>query len=143
MKFTRRLRASWLFALGIASSMTVPKVRPGFSDGDFEEVLRDSRMFAVCQGASAAARTAWREARVGTWYRQVVSSWTLLSRTERLRAAFASMVIGGIIALVLRALGPLPVAPLTWVLPVAAVLLGSIGWVAAGVVARAVAAETS
>lgn len=143
MKFTRRLHASWLFALGVASSMTVPKVRPGFSDDDFEELLRDSRMFAVCQGASAALRTAWRQARVGTWYRRVSTCWTLRSRTERVRAAFASMAIGGITALVLRAVGPLPIAPLTWVLPVAAILVGSIGSIAADVVARAAAVEPS
>jgi hypothetical protein len=53
------------------------------------------------------------------------------------------MAIGGVTALVLRAVGPLPVAPLTWVLPVAAILIGSIGSIAAGVVARAVAEEPS
>ena len=143
MKFTPRLRPSWLFALGLASSMTVPKVRPGSSDDDFEEVLRDSRMFAVCHGVSAALRTAWRDAQVGAWYRRMSTCWTLLSGTERLRATFASMAIGGVTALVLRAVGPLPVAPLTWVLPVAAILIGSIGSIAAGVVARAVAEEPS
>jgi len=143
MTFTRHLRTSWLFALGVASSLTAPKVRPGFSDDDFEQVLRGSRMFAVCHGASAALRTAWLEARVGRWYRQVDARLTLLSRTERLRAAFASIAIGGVTALVLRAIGPSPVPPLTWVLPVAAILAGSIGSIAAGVVARAVGVEPS
>ena len=139
----RRLRTWWLFALGLASSIATPKIVPGVSDDDFEEVLRASRIFAVCHGASAVLHTAWREARVGIYYRRVHGSWTALPRTERVRAAFASMAVAGATALWLRTAGPLPVAPLTWGVPVAAVLIGSIGSIGAGVIARALAAEAS
>jgi hypothetical protein len=139
----RTLQRLWVAAVAMAAILTTPKVAPGASDQRFADVISDSWLFAVCRDASRAVSAAWQDARVHTWWRLLMAPVAMSSGAHRVRLAAVTSAVAGCMALALGAMGPVWVAPFTWVLPVAVTLIACVAFAAAGPLSRAIAARCS
>lgn len=133
----------WLAALAMAATLTTPKVTPGASDQSFADVLCDSWLFAAGRNVSRAAGAAWQDATIHTWSRRLMAPVAMSSGAHRVRLAAVTGAVAGLTAFALSAMGPLWVAPFTWVLPVAVTLIACVAFAAAEPLSRAIAARCS
>jgi hypothetical protein len=138
----RRLRI-WQCAVELAAGLTTPRADVAASDRTFEALMRDSWLLSIVHAAAASGRGWWRHARSRTWSLRLGAAWAALTRTERVRVAGMLALVAGLTAEAAQAARPMPVGPLSWVLPIAIAALGFLASIAAGPLARAVADKTS
>jgi hypothetical protein len=138
-----RIRLWWHSAIALASGLTPPRPDVAASDRAAEMVVRESRLFGAVHAAGAAGRRAWPHARSRAWSLRIAAGWAALSGAERVRAAGVAACVGGLTAILVQAAKPVPVGPLSWVLPAAVAGLGLLASIAAGPLARASADKRS
>ena len=133
----------WQSAIALANRLTAPRPDVEASDRAAETVVRDSRLFSLLDAADASVHRAWPHARSRSWSLRIVAGCAALSGAEQVRATGIVALVGGLTAILVQAAKPVPIGPLSWVLPAVVAGLGLLTSLAAGPLARAIADKAS
>jgi len=128
----------WDFAVRALTALTTP-ADTGACDRGVEQLARESVAGNVLHRASTVIRQAW----LASWFRSVAMSLaaalTPSPASASWRVAGWMIAVTGATALGLNQLAPIPLGPLTWVVPSALVALGLLVMAAAAPLSRAAA----
>jgi hypothetical protein len=131
-----RLVRWWSVAEGVAAGLTAPGADVDGRDRDVARLLRSSRLAAAASGVAAAAARAWRGARIRRAACRAISVWAALPPAARIRMAGWAVAVAGATAWLAQWTKPMPVGPLSWLVPIAAAALGALAAAAAHPFAR-------
>ena len=128
----------WDFAVRTLTALTAP-ADTGACDRAVEQLARESLAGNVLHRVSTVARQAW----LTSWFNASVSRLNAVLASSSPAAAWRvagwMIAVTGATALGLNRLAPIPLGPLTWVLPSAIVAAGLIVMAAATPLSRAAA----
>ena len=132
----------WLFTRSALEGLTRPRADVDACDRDIERLAHDSRLGAALHAASRAVEAAWD----GSLARRELSALAAqLAPTAAIgwrMSGWIAVVAGGTI-LGLDALKPVPIGPLSWLLPSVIVFAGALTMMFAAPLARASADRQS
>ena len=138
----KRLFGWWLFAEAAVRLLSAPRKDVARSDREVEQVFRESWLFTSGRAMRARAMRAWADSRVVARTRPIATALVPPDSTARVRVAGVIALVASITALILQALEPTPLGPLTWIVPAATAVAGAAIAVAAGPIARALEDRT-
>jgi hypothetical protein len=121
----------WTLAEHAAARTSLPRTDIARADADIERAFAHTGIGRAAVRFLAMLDRAWTDSRARRAIEPVRSEWTILERTEAVRAVGAAVTVAAAVSLALQALEPTPVGPLSWLLPTLCA--------AAGIVALALA----
>ncbi len=127
----------WSFTRWAIDALTSPRADVAASDGAFLALTRDSLSGAGLFRLSRVVRDAWTHSRARIAVEWMRGDLTPASGTARFAIRGWIAAGAGVTAAVLNAVKPVPVAPLTFLLPAIAIIAGLVTLVAASPLARA------
>jgi hypothetical protein len=130
-------------AHAVASGLITPRTDIAASDRIVEQQLKSSAVAAIVRRAVTPIDAAREASMALSSARQVRAAWLSLPRAARVRATGCVMAIAAITVLLLDAARPGPMAPLLWVVPVTACVLGVLLALAADAFARALSGRSA
>lgn len=132
----------WFFTKSALEGLTQPRADIDACDRDIERLAYDSRIGAALHAASRAIEAAWS----GSFARRELSAVAAqVAPTAAIgwrMSGWIAVVAGGTI-LGLDAIKPVPIGPLSWLLPSVIVFAGALTMILAGPLARAAADRRS
>jgi hypothetical protein len=130
-------------ALSMAAALTSPKPDVAASDRAVETTLRRSRLFRALDTGGSDIRRAWPDARIRTFWLELLHGWNSLTGPERVRAVGIVAFVAGITAVLVQFAGTASARTLIWVVPATVAALGLGASLAADSLARAIADRSS
>lgn len=129
----------WDFAVRAFGALTTPGADIGACDRAVEQLARDSRAGAAVHHVSVVIRNAWTSSAFRSSANALFGTLTPASPSASWRVAGWMVAVVGATAAGLNRLAPIPIGPLTWVVPSALVAAGVFVMAAAGPLSRAAA----
>ena len=129
----------WDFAVRAFTALTAPRADIDACDRAVERLARDSRAGGAVHHASVVIRRAWASSSFRAAACALVAQLTPSSSAVAWRVAGWMVSVIGATVLGLNALAPIPLGPLTWVVPSALVAAGMFVMASAGPLSRAAA----
>jgi hypothetical protein len=122
----------WRFTRLALEALTEPRADVGACDRAMEQLARESRLGAALHRASWIIRSAWSGSRTRT------AAAAIGNRLAPVRVRGWIVAVAGATALGLDAVKPMPLGPLSWVVPSLVVAAGVLIMLLAGPLSRAV-----
>lgn len=133
----------WSFAERAAARLTAPRINADGTDADVGRVLSASRLSAVLSSVVSIFERAWRHAWLAQAARRTITPWLTLPTASKIRMIGWITTVAGGTALLVQALRPMPVGPLSWLLPLTAAAGGALAATTAGLLAGWIASPRS
>jgi hypothetical protein len=141
VEHSRRASSRWLgwwdFALEALDGLTAPKADTSACDRAVEQLARASWVGSLVDRPSVTIRRAWSDSQSHAWASWLARELAPAPPAATLRVAGWLIAVVGATALGLDAIKPMPIGPLSWVVPSGLVAAGLLLMAAAGPVARA------
>lgn len=132
----------WFFTRSAVEALTTPADVEA-CDRSVTELTRESRLAGFIDACSRGAQRAWMHSSTRMGVRALRDALTPDSGAATIRIRGWVAVVTGLTILVLNALKPVPVAPMTALVPVLIVVAGALCMVTAAPLARAAADRRS
>jgi hypothetical protein len=132
----------WLFTRSALEGLTRPRADVDACDRDVERLAHDSRLGAALHRCSRTVDAAWHSSLLRREAAAVIAELSPSAVAGWRMSGWIAVVAGGTI-LGLDAIKPIPVGPLSWLLPSAIVLAGLVTMMLAATLARAAADRRS
>ena len=129
----------WAFALGVLEGLTAPAADTPACDRALEQLARASRLGSLTHRVSWTVRRAWLASRVRAELSRWAGDLTPAAPAAAVRVRAAIVAVAGATAFVLNAAKPMPVGPLSWIVPAALLACGLLAILVAGPLASAIA----
>ena len=127
----------WKFARLSLEALTEPRADVVARDRAMEQLARESRLGAALHRASWIIRSAWRDSRARA------AAAAIGNRLAPVRVRGWIVAVAGVTALGLNAVKPMPLGPLSWVVPSLVVAAGVLIMLLAGPLSRAMSHRNS
>jgi hypothetical protein len=134
--------AWWYFTRSAIEALTAPADADA-ADRAVRNLARDSVLGAALHGASHVVRRSWVDSRFRAWGAALLRALAQESPAQTLRVRAWIAVVAGAAALAFNALKPVPVGPLSTLVPGLVVSVGALVMVMAAPLTRAAADRRS
>jgi hypothetical protein len=132
----------WHFTRSAIEALTAPADTEA-ADQAVRDLAHDSALGAALHGASRRVRNSWATSRLRAWGDAVGSALTLESPAQTLRVRGWIVVVAGAATIAFNAAKPVPVGPLSAVVPALVMAAGAVVMFMATALARAAADRRS
>jgi hypothetical protein len=140
-----RRRARWLLwwalAEHVASRTSAPGTDVSLSDARIERAFTRSAIGRAADWLLTIAGRAWLDSRVHRAIVPLHREWSALDRAGAIRAAGAVVAVAAAVSVVLQALEPTPIGPLSWLLPAVCAAAAVLAMAMAPAIARALESQ--
>ena len=133
----------WTFSRGLVARLTNPRTDVADVDRRFETLLLGSTLVAFALSATPKIHAAWRGSRTRTVVNAAARALRPADHADRIRTVGAIVTVASLTALLCQALKPIPAEPFTWLMPVAAAVVGVVVMAAAVPLARTMQSRVS